>query len=430
MDKDDFKLFNNVFERLIQDQADYQLRKAKKLWQSISFPITFSEILERLTKDELIRICRHYELKNLSALKKKVLIAELVKILPKKVQDVMMSMDENRYLFLRSFIKNNQPTVINAEEFEIDEIEYWQTTGLIFSGYWKDAKILLMPIEIFNVFKSLDQDMLQKRIQQNTEWIFLTQGMLYYYGVLSFHQILNQIENLTGVKPDYLDLHQILLKAKDYYELIQINRYGTWAYCEVEDIDKVKQEHQARPDVNYYKFSKSKLLKAGQLDYRDENHAFRRFTEFLLNAYEMTEDDAKDITEECQKIINLDLRPNGAIEYLKTQLEFPSFESVQELTEHVVDLSNHTRQWILKGHTPDELFTVEKEFLKPLPSLPYQTPHPLAAPFALPPEGNKAMQKIETKSNIINMKTRKKVGRNDPCPCGSGKKFKHCCGKD
>ena len=25
--------------------------------------------------------------------------------------------------------------------------------------------------------------------------------------------------------------------------------------------------------------------------------------------------------------------------------------------------------------------------------------------------------------------TKKKVGRNDPCPCGSGKKYKHCCGK-
>ena len=23
----------------------------------------------------------------------------------------------------------------------------------------------------------------------------------------------------------------------------------------------------------------------------------------------------------------------------------------------------------------------------------------------------------------------KKVGPNDPCPCGSGKKYKHCCGK-
>lgn len=26
--------------------------------------------------------------------------------------------------------------------------------------------------------------------------------------------------------------------------------------------------------------------------------------------------------------------------------------------------------------------------------------------------------------------TEKKVGRNDPCPCGSGKKYKYCCGKD
>jgi len=27
-------------------------------------------------------------------------------------------------------------------------------------------------------------------------------------------------------------------------------------------------------------------------------------------------------------------------------------------------------------------------------------------------------------------KTEKKIGRNDPCPCGSGKKYKHCCGKN
>lgn len=24
---------------------------------------------------------------------------------------------------------------------------------------------------------------------------------------------------------------------------------------------------------------------------------------------------------------------------------------------------------------------------------------------------------------------RRKIGRNEPCPCGSGKKFKKCCGK-
>ena len=28
------------------------------------------------------------------------------------------------------------------------------------------------------------------------------------------------------------------------------------------------------------------------------------------------------------------------------------------------------------------------------------------------------------------VKASEKVGRNDPCPCGSGKKYKQCCGKD
>ena len=37
-----------------------------------------------------------------------------------------------------------------------------------------------------------------------------------------------------------------------------------------------------------------------------------------------------------------------------------------------------------------------------------------------------------TDSNKLNKKAPKKVqkiGRNDPCPCGSGKKYKNCCGK-
>jgi SWIM/SEC-C metal-binding protein len=27
------------------------------------------------------------------------------------------------------------------------------------------------------------------------------------------------------------------------------------------------------------------------------------------------------------------------------------------------------------------------------------------------------------------IETQNKVGRNEPCPCGSGKKYKKCCGK-
>ena len=33
------------------------------------------------------------------------------------------------------------------------------------------------------------------------------------------------------------------------------------------------------------------------------------------------------------------------------------------------------------------------------------------------------------KSTTAPIKVDKSVGRNDPCPCGSGKKYKHCHGK-
>jgi hypothetical protein len=39
----------------------------------------------------------------------------------------------------------------------------------------------------------------------------------------------------------------------------------------------------------------------------------------------------------------------------------------------------------------------------------------------------KAFDNVSHRSfTVVN---KRKVGRNEPCPCGSGKKYKHCCGK-
>ena len=60
------------------------------------------------------------------------------------------------------------------------------------------------------------------------------------------------------------------------------------------------------------------------------------------------------------------------------------------------------------------------------------------AVFSLKKQDN---SNVDVKVNISNLKTNetsstktprkvdKKIGRNDPCPCGSGKKYKQCCGK-
>lgn len=44
------------------------------------------------------------------------------------------------------------------------------------------------------------------------------------------------------------------------------------------------------------------------------------------------------------------------------------------------------------------------------------------------PEKRKDIQKQWRESKIV--VNHNKIGRNDPCPCGSGKKYKKCCGKN
>ena len=43
-------------------------------------------------------------------------------------------------------------------------------------------------------------------------------------------------------------------------------------------------------------------------------------------------------------------------------------------------------------------------------------------------ERRKELYKEQKKSGTV--VKGKKTGRNEPCPCGSGKKYKHCCGKN
>ena len=41
----------------------------------------------------------------------------------------------------------------------------------------------------------------------------------------------------------------------------------------------------------------------------------------------------------------------------------------------------------------------------------------------------KRKELYKEQKNSTTIRKEKKIGRNDPCPCGSGKKYKKCCGK-
>ena len=44
-------------------------------------------------------------------------------------------------------------------------------------------------------------------------------------------------------------------------------------------------------------------------------------------------------------------------------------------------------------------------------------------------EREEERQRIKEAPKVEPIKGEKTAARNDPCPCGSGKKFKQCCGK-
>ncbi len=46
----------------------------------------------------------------------------------------------------------------------------------------------------------------------------------------------------------------------------------------------------------------------------------------------------------------------------------------------------------------------------------------------IPEDRRKELYKIEKSSKTVVKPP--KIGRNDPCPCGSGRKYKQCCGKN
>jgi preprotein translocase subunit SecA len=58
---------------------------------------------------------------------------------------------------------------------------------------------------------------------------------------------------------------------------------------------------------------------------------------------------------------------------------------------------------------------------------------PSAAALSAQAEPQQAAAAAESRAEAVNLEPIRnlggKVGRNDPCPCGSGKKFKNCCAK-
>lgn len=381
--------------------------REKRLWKEVNIPCSLHEALYGLTKDEMDKIRKNYDFKNLSALKKPELAAELAKLIPLKFKRAIFALDQGRYGFIKMILKNSG--VLPDKGISVSNAEAFMKYSMVFTGIYEDEKVLYIPTEIMDIFIQTDGSELERVVRRNTEWICLTHGMLYYYGVMEPWLIKERIEVLTGEKIEFAEFLEVMSFACDFYGQICSTTYG-FKDDRVFDAKKIMQEHKMRQSVDYYPFTKKQLLKAGDPYYVDRTPQMNSFISFLSEHYELKDQDINEIASQIINMINSDSKPTLIIQYLQSWMEFPSFEFTQMLTVKIMELYNDTRQWALKGHTPNELFQEEKKFLKPLPEVPFVT--------------------VQPRTKIIDITAHThKVGRNDPCPCGSGKKYKKCCGK-
>lgn len=397
IDQQTMQTFNQLFAEMKETKRKDQANWEQRIWKDIQFPFSLYEGLSQYPKTELDKIRKQLKIKNASNLKKADLIHVLTEQIPQILGKVCSTFDHERFQLMSEMVK--QGGSLKAPHLKEAQIEYLRACGFLFTGTFQGERILAVPQDLLNQLKELvNNPELTATVHRNTEWIQLTHGLLFYYGTLNFNDLITMLEKHSDI--EVTEFLSVIDNAISYDQSVKIDEHGI-SNIRVFDPNKVREEHQMRSTLSYHPFSKKQLLQAGRPDYVEKNDSFKKLVFYLTKNYQISKEKAESLVEECVYATQIGEQPSSVLRFLSTNIEFNSMEEIQGITEHVVALMNHTRQWFLKGHTSSEL-----------------SPHK-----ALPVIPKPKRVGMKTNHNV-----KVKVGRNDPCTCGSGKKYKKCCG--
>ncbi|HTG67907.1 MAG TPA: SEC-C metal-binding domain-containing protein [Candidatus Udaeobacter sp.] len=375
-----------------------------KFWPQLSYPIPYADALGTLSKQQLTSIRTNLQISNLSSLNKQGLVEKLSEKIPENLWNTTRCWDQNRIKLIQKIVKNDG--MWDKPLLETQQYEYFRLRGILFPGTINGKHVVVMPSELLEFFK--EEYPLQElpMVNRNTEWIRLTQGLLYYYGTLTVEQLKSFVISEADHQLASYDLMNILVDASDYYEKFFIDESDNISNCFAVDPQAILKERELRHDLDFCPFTKQQLLKAGEPDYVERNSHYMNFVRYVLHHYEIDREDADLMAEEC-----VDATKNGdslaaVLELTKDYIDIPNMETLSAITNLIVPLMNSTKQWAIKGYSPEELSAKRASVSVLLNNVPSQA----------------------AQAEVIDIQSKKKIGRNDPCPCGSGKKFKKCCG--
>jgi len=142
---------------------------------------------------------------------------------------------------------------------------------------------------------------------------------------------------------------------------------------------------------------------------------FEKFLGFLMKNRKRLGISERKIGETATIFLQLSkasMNPKYFIEFFQEEgCRFSSTQFINEFMGYAVEVYNHTRKYDCNGHTLSELNLVNST----------KTPTNVLNT----PKANVEGAEVEVQTSKQRMIA--KVGRNDSCPCNSGKKYKKCC---
>ena len=164
-----------------------------------------------------------------------------------------------------------------------------------------------------------------------------------------------------------------------------------------------------------------KDIKKSSISNMDADQIIDKLSKLVIDEYEeKLKDVPKEVSDEFEKVITLQVLDNYWMEHINT---------MSHLREGI-HLRGYAQEDPLRAYTMEgfDLFDSMLQKIDKDVSI-----------FLLKAEIRQNIERKEvSKKKITNEsddtakstpKKSKKIGRNDPCPCGSGKKYKQCCGK-
>ena len=396
--QEDYERISAYEDDIFEDSPDMEyafddlLSKSKiivnKVFNRGIYSFDINELISDLSKDTVYDIAKYLGMTKISSLNKSKLVEKLLCEYEGLIEERMSLFDEERYKFLKSYGDNNGVKPFNeiAEE-NLYKVGYFLQNGMLFSAVKDEELVILMPEIVQKLVKEKNNIQYRNMIKVNSEIINLYRGMNRAYGLLKLKDIKELYKRYQIEESEKYRIEDVITKAEDYYREYEIQGIF-FINCYIDNWVDLLKEIEQQIKVNYTIISKEELLSMSDENYIYESKFGNTFFKEFLSMFNMEE----DILEGLMESLYLEIQENeleDVMTEILEQLEDDNKEIKEFMSNSVGKFLRNIRLWRFKGANLNE-----------------------------------------KKPNIIRAEKQKIVRRNDPCVCGSGKKYKNCCAKD